>query len=162
MTSLSTPALKKIVLLVALATPSLCLAANYGAIAYSPKTGKYGKSHNYRTRELAERAAIVNCGAADARALTWAYNGYHCALATDPNNPAVHGYGTGRTAALAQAMALKECRKRSKTPDGCRVLTSVYSGSSPSSGKTANRCLRCGCHIASYASYCRSCDVRSR
>ena len=62
MTSLLTPALKKIALLVALAAPALSLAANYGAIAYSPSTGKYGKSRNCPSRAQAERAAIADCG----------------------------------------------------------------------------------------------------
>src|SRR4051812_42811771 len=98
MTSPGNPALKKLALLVALAIPSLSLAANYGAVAYSPGTGKYGKSQKCPTRELAERAAIADCGTDDARALTWAYNGYHCAIASDPADPAVYGYASGTTA----------------------------------------------------------------
>ena len=162
MASFRTPELKKLALLVALAAPVLALAANYGAIAYSPSTGKFGKSRNHPTRAAAEKAAVADCAAADARALTWAYNGHHCALAVDPGNPAVHGYGSGRTAAQAQASALAECRKRSKNPDGCRVLSCVYSGAPPAGGGTANRCLRCGRGTLPFATYCRSCDVRSR
>lgn len=162
MTPLRTPALKKLALLVALAAPALAVAANYGAVAYSPSTGQYGTARNLPTRAAAEKAAVADCGSADAKALTYAYNGHHCALAVDPKDPTVYGYGSGRTAAQAEAVALAECRNRSKNADGCRVVTSVYSGAPPAAAGTANRCLRCGRGTLPFATYCRSCDVRSR
>ena len=105
MISLRTPALKITALLVALAAPALAAAGPYAAIAYSPSTGKYGTSRNYPTRGEADRAAIANCGAADARVVVWASGGSYCALAVDPGNPAVYGRDFGSTAARARVGA---------------------------------------------------------
>lgn len=156
MRSLRTPALKLAVLL-ALAAPALALATQYVAIAYSPTTGKYGKSGNCATRAEAEKAAIAECGATDAKALTWSSGGWSCALAVDPNDPAVYGYGSGNSAAKARLWALEECRKRSKNPAACRVVTYGTAGIGPSGGW---RCYRCGCTTLPGSTVCRGCDVR--
>ncbi len=43
--------------------PALPAAAGYGAIAWDKSTGKYGASWNQSTKQLAEEAALGECGA---------------------------------------------------------------------------------------------------
>ena len=48
----------------------------YAAIAYSPKTGKYGYAYGQSTRDIAEGVAKRRCKAADAKVVTWVHNGW--------------------------------------------------------------------------------------
>jgi hypothetical protein len=56
---------------------------DYGAIALSRATLKFGVSDNAATREDAERAALKSCGKADCEVLVWIKNAY-AALAIEP------------------------------------------------------------------------------
>src|SRR5690349_7855639 len=49
---------------------------SFGAIAYSPTTGKFGYSYNYRNRATAEKVALQNCHAVDARVVGWVNAGF--------------------------------------------------------------------------------------
>lgn len=102
-------------------TPAAPASDDYGAIAYSPATGRYGYSWSYGTLAAAQRAAIASCKADDARPVAWARNNYYCALAVGTDD--AWGTGSGPTAAAARAMALRECRSRTTTE--CRVLVCV-------------------------------------
>jgi hypothetical protein len=86
----------------------------YAAIAYSPETGKYGYGHGYGNRWAAERAALKECKAADARIVTWVHDGF-CALALG-DDQSCWGVGwtfnDGATNTEAKQSALQECRAR--------------------------------------------------
>jgi hypothetical protein len=94
----------------------------FAAIAYSPSTRKWGYSYDWSTRGAAERQAIAQCKAADARVVAWSQNAY-CALALGKEGS--WGASYGATAAEARARALTRCRKH--TPD-CKVVLCVFSG----------------------------------
>lgn len=70
-------------------------AAEFGAIAYSTRTGSHGYSHNFPTRNQAERAALRNCRAyaRDCSVVVYFYNA--CA-ALAVGNSYGYGYGCGR------------------------------------------------------------------
>jgi hypothetical protein len=96
---------------------------HYAAIAYSESTGEYGYAFDYGTLGAAQRMALTRCGAADARLVGWAKNGWYCALAVGADGS--YGYGSGPTAARARTVALGHCREY--TAD-CQVVVCVYSG----------------------------------
>ena len=81
--------------------------SSYGAIAYSPATGRYGWSYKAAERATAERMAIDSCGAADAIILVWASDA-HVALALGDGR--VYGSAWGADRARAEQLALQSCR----------------------------------------------------
>jgi serine/threonine-protein kinase len=88
----------------------------YAAIAYSPTTGNFGYAYNYGSRWAAERAALRNCKAKDAKIVTWVSNGF-CALALGDDKSAWGvgwSYGQGATNTYAKKQALMQCGKRTK------------------------------------------------
>jgi serine/threonine-protein kinase len=87
------------VVLILVAVPAVW--ADYGAIAYSPATGKYGYSYNCDSLAEAERIALRNCRASDATVKVWVENGW-AALAV--NNNGAYGWGWS-TSSLADAEA---------------------------------------------------------
>jgi hypothetical protein len=93
----------------------------YSAIAYSPKTGKYGYSYSYSTLNGARRAALNNCREADAKIVVWSKNSY-CALAVGKDG---YGTGYGNSAAQARTEALRECAQHTT---GEHVVKCVFSG----------------------------------
>jgi hypothetical protein len=60
-----------------LAVPALAEAGEFGAIAYSEKTGAYGWASSYDTRDIAESVALRRCGehAQDCYVAIWVQNG---------------------------------------------------------------------------------------
>lgn len=97
----------------------------YAAIAYSRKTEKYGFAHGCYSREIAERQAIRNCPADDAKIVTWVCNGF-CALAVGENGAWGGGYSNDARASntAAKNAALRACAKHSDKP---RILICVCS-----------------------------------
>src|SRR5438552_1120659 len=55
----------------------------YGAIAFSPSTGKYGYSYDCGSRAQAERIALSYCKESDARPLTWVQFGWAVLVIAD-------------------------------------------------------------------------------
>lgn len=88
---------------------------NWGAIAYSESTGRYGYVYDFASQADAINSAVTRCGVRDCRAVVWFKNSC-AALAKGGTN---YGYGIGATRALAESTALAECRKRG---GGCRVI----------------------------------------
>ena len=82
------------------------LAALYGAIAYSPKTGRYGDSYNYLYLGDAENDAIANCDAPDATVVAWCWNEWAALAVADDGS---YGYSSGPSEAAAEAAALSNC-----------------------------------------------------
>lgn len=92
----------------------------YAAVAYSPKTGKWGYGCNYPTKEEAIARAKSECGAKDART-NWCKNAW-IALAISDDSKGGWGSAWGETRAQAEAAARKECLARN--PDA-RVVATV-------------------------------------
>jgi hypothetical protein len=99
----------------------------YGALAYSVKTGKYGYSWNQSSRAAAEKVALAECEAEDAKVLTWVRFGWAVLVIAEDNVYAfdeVHGDGV--TDGDAERKAMKELRKR--TDAKVKTIVIVCSG----------------------------------
>jgi len=79
-------------------------ACQFSAIAYSESTKRWGYGWGKESRGEAEREAIRQCKADDAKAMCWAKGGWYCALADGPKS---YGAAMAATAEEAQAKALK-------------------------------------------------------
>jgi hypothetical protein len=88
--------------------------SSYAAIAYSPATGKYGYAYDYRSRKAAEKAALEQCGADDARIACWVNFGF-CALAVGDDKSCWgvgYKYGNGANNRKTGNEALENCKSR--------------------------------------------------
>ena len=92
----------------------------YAAVAYSPKTGRWGYGANYQTKAEAIARAKKECGKSDAKT-NWCKNAW-IALAISDQSPGGWGSAWGETAEAARAAARRECLAR--TPDA-RVIVCV-------------------------------------
>jgi hypothetical protein len=92
----------------------------YGAIAYSPSTGRNGYTYNYNYLGDAENDALAYCDAPDATIVAWSRNEW-CALAVSDDGS--YGYSSGWTKADAEANALSYCTGKA------HIEAIVYSGS---------------------------------
>jgi hypothetical protein len=94
----------------------------YGAIAFSPKTKKYGYAWNYSTREGAEKAALSEVKEDDAKNLTWVKFGWAVLVIAEDG---AYGYdvvyGDGVTDGEAITKATKQLRKHSEA----KIVTTV-------------------------------------
>lgn len=100
-----------VVCLVSVASPPARSAAqrdNWGAIAYSTSTGRWGLVYNYPTQAKAVNAAVVRCGVRDCQAVVWFRNG----CGAFAKGTRAYGWGIGNSRAQAEENALAECRKR--------------------------------------------------
>jgi hypothetical protein len=88
-------------LAMALAAPALA-AADWGAIAVSPRTGKVGVSYSYPTAKRAKRRALHECHQLGCRVAVWVRNQY-AALVLKRNGVFVAGVGTSKHAAFHKA-----------------------------------------------------------
>lgn len=91
----------------------------YAAIAYSPKTDKWGYGCNYSTKEEAIARAKEECGAKDART-NWCKNAW-ISLAISKKSKGGWGSAWGETRADAEDASRKECLDRN--PDARIVIT---------------------------------------
>jgi hypothetical protein len=90
----------------------------FAAIAYSPKTGRWGYGANYATKSEAIARARRECGRSDART-NWCRNAW-IALAISDQSPGGWGSAWGETADAARRAAIRECLARN--PDARVVL----------------------------------------
>jgi hypothetical protein len=102
--------------------PALQAADTYAAIAYSPKSGRYGYGKGYPSKSQAIARALRECGSRNART-NWCRNAW-IALALSDSSPGGWGSSWGSTADAARSGALAECRARN--PDA-RVVICVSS-----------------------------------
>ena len=99
---------------------------SFAAIAYSPATGKYGFAYDLRSRAAAEKAALENCKAEDARVVAWVNDGF-CALALGADKTcwgAGWSYGPGSNNDKATEFAVEDCKKRTTGGRAVLVLSS--------------------------------------
>jgi hypothetical protein len=88
-------------LAMALAMPALA-AADWGAIAVSPRTGKVGVAYNYSSAHKAKRRALNDCHQLGCRVAVWVSNQY-AALVLKRNGVFVAGVGLTKDQAFAKA-----------------------------------------------------------
>jgi hypothetical protein len=106
-------------LMLALAVPAFA-AADWGAIAVNPRTGKVGVSYDYSTSHHAKKRALAQCHQTDCRVAVWVLNQY-AALVLKRNG--VFVAGVGRTRNLAFERAKERAHERS-----AKRYAWVYSG----------------------------------
>lgn len=94
----------------------------YGAIAYSLRTHRYGYSTGESSRDDAEQSALSYCKVADCRIQVWFRNS--CAAFATGNEGSVTGWGYDTNPRKARQRALNECKKRATD---CRVLIAACS-----------------------------------
>jgi hypothetical protein len=84
-----------------LAAPAFA-AADWGAIAVSPHTGKVGVSYDYSTAHRAKQRALHECHQLGCRVAVWVANQY-AALVLKHNGVFVAGVGPTKNLAFAKA-----------------------------------------------------------
>ncbi|MFB9266608.1 DUF4189 domain-containing protein [Bradyrhizobium erythrophlei] len=96
----------------------------WGAIAYSPSSGRVGRSWNHYFEKQAERDALSTCGRDDCEAVTF-FNS--CRGVAVGDNPALNGWydGEGETEEDAEASARETCVKSGQR--NCRPVASICS-----------------------------------
>jgi serine/threonine-protein kinase len=119
--------LSALLLMTAPAAAQTIDGTRYAAIAFSPKTGKWGFGYNHPSRASAERAALNKCPASDARVLTWARMGWIVLVIAEDG---AHGYaqvhGEGASLSAAMSKALAHLRKHSSSK--VKTIVRVCSG----------------------------------
>ncbi|HEY2479222.1 MAG TPA: DUF4189 domain-containing protein [Solirubrobacterales bacterium] len=103
----------------ALAAPALA-AADWGAIAVSPRTGKIGVAYDFGSSGHAKRRALHECHQLGCRVAVWVFDGY-AALVLKHNGVFVAGVGRTRNLAFPKA------RERAHEPVAKRYAW-VFSG----------------------------------
>ena len=103
----------------ALAAPAFA-AADWGAIAVSPRTGKVGLSYDYSTAHQAKQRALHECHQLGCRLAVWVSDQY-AALVLKPNGVFVAGVGLTKNLAFAKA------RERAHDPTAKKYAW-IYSG----------------------------------
>jgi hypothetical protein len=93
----------------------------FGAIAYSPTTGRQGVSFGQPTQQVAEWGAVQSCGAPDCQAKIWV-NQMCAAMALGQAH--VPSTGGGKTREEAELYAMNDCAQKQA---GCRVVRWVCS-----------------------------------
>lgn len=95
------------------AEPAKSATGFFAALAYSPSTGKIGKTAGKaRTVDDAKRLALADCGEADAKAFMWGDR--WIAIAVAPDKPSIAGFGPGATREEAEQAARAQCTKFAK------------------------------------------------
>src|ERR1700742_1634092 len=84
-----------------LAAPAFA-AADWGAIAISPHTGKVGVGYDYSTAHRAKRRALHECHQLGCRLAAWVYDGY-AAIVLKHDGAFVSGIGRTKNLAWAKA-----------------------------------------------------------
>ena len=107
------------VLLMALAEPAFA-AADWGAIAVNPRTGKVGVSYDYSTSHHAKKRALAQCHQTGSRVAVWVSDQY-AALVLKRNGVFVAGVGPTKNLAFAKA------RERAHEPTAKKYAW-IYSG----------------------------------
>jgi hypothetical protein len=106
-------------------TPPAPQSGFYAAIAFSPSTGKIGRTAGKaRTKEEAQQLALKDCNVRDARVFMWGNE--WVAIAVCDSRRGVAGFAAGATRDAAQEQAIAECQKLSRGAP-CRVALAIHS-----------------------------------
>jgi hypothetical protein len=103
-----------------LAAPAFA-AADWGAIAVSPRTGKVGVSYDYSSAKRAKRRALHECHQLGCRVAVWVRNQYAALVLKRNNGIFVAGVG------LTKHLAFAKARARAHEPHAKKIAW-VYSG----------------------------------
>jgi serine/threonine-protein kinase len=103
-----------------LAAPAFA-AADWGAIAVSPRTGKVGVSYDYSSAKRAKRRALHECHQLGCRVAVWVRNQYAALVLKRSNGVFVAGVGLTKNLAFAKA------RARAHEPNAKKIAW-IYSG----------------------------------
>lgn len=106
--------------------------AEYGAIAYSESTGKYGLSYSYGSQQAAQQRALDECEGSDKEIEVWVNDGW-AAVAVNKDGEVAYGWSKS-------SRADAENRALANGGHGYSILCWVSSGQSP---KTVI-CVFCG------------------
>ena len=107
-------------LTMALAVPALA-AADWGAIAVNPRTGKVGVSYDYSSAHRAKQRALHECHQLGCRVAVWVANQYAALVLKRSDGVFVAGVGRTKNLAFAQA------RERAHEPTAKKIAW-IYSG----------------------------------
>jgi hypothetical protein len=103
-----------------LAAPAFA-AADWGAIAVSPRTGKVGVSYDYPTANRAKKRALHECHQLGCRVAVWVKNQYAALVLKRNNGIFVAGVG------LTKNLAFDKARQRAHEPNAKKIAW-IYSG----------------------------------
>jgi serine/threonine-protein kinase len=103
-----------------LAAPAFA-AADWGAIAVSPRTGKVGVSYDYSSAHRAKQRALHECHQLGCRVAVWVANQYAALVLKRSDGVFVAGVGPTKNLAFATA------RERAHEPTAKKIAW-IYSG----------------------------------
>ena len=103
-----------------LAAPAFA-AADWGAIAVSPRTGKVGVSYDYSSAHRAKQRALHECHQLGCRVAVWVANQYAALVLKRSDGVFVAGVGPTKNLAFAKA------RERAHEPTAKKIAW-IYSG----------------------------------
>ena len=95
------------VIAVLLGAPGFARGDDYGAIAYSRHSGKYGYATRGHSREDAEERAMRDCHASDCKVEVWFKN--QCGALATANHGEVTGWAHDSDLRIAKENALRNC-----------------------------------------------------
>ena len=98
-----------VALMLALAVPAFA-AADWGAIAVNPRTGKVGVSYDYSSAHHAKKRALAQCHQGGCRIAVWVFDEYAALVL---KRDGVFVAGIGRTRNLAFEKAKERVHERS-------------------------------------------------
>lgn len=102
---------------------------SYAAVAVSESTGKYSYAYNYRSRRSAEKEALKQCDAPDAKIACWINLGFIALARSDEKSCWGVGWVYGRSVRSRDAMdmALKNVDKYCTNPSGAYIALALSS-----------------------------------
>jgi hypothetical protein len=107
------------------AAPKKSSTGYFAALAFSPSTGKIGKTAGKaKTIDEAKKLALADCDAPDAKAFMWGDK--WIAIATSPDAPGIAGFGPGATREVAEKAAIEQCTKYAKGKP-VKIALTIYS-----------------------------------
>jgi len=98
----------------------------YGAIAYNPDTGQWGRSWGYRELRQANERALRECGQSDCSIVAQVRSGGEKCAALSVSNDRKYKEGLGKSRFDAENRAISNCERLSSW-GGCQLLLSVCS-----------------------------------
>jgi hypothetical protein len=107
------------------AAPKKSSTGYFAAFAFSPSTGKIGKTAGKaKTIDEAKKLALADCDAPDARVFMWGDK--WIAVAISPETQGIAGFGPGATREVAEKAAIEQCTKYAKGKP-VKIALTIYS-----------------------------------
>jgi hypothetical protein len=107
------------------AAPKKSSTGYFAALAFSPSTGKIGKTAGKAATIVeAQKLAMADCDAPDAKVFMWGDK--WIAIATSPEKPGIAGFGPGATREAAEKAAIEQCTKYAEGKP-VKIALTIYS-----------------------------------